>query len=128
MHSGTTLNRDLKRDPRRGDILRVRLNPIEGSEQGGERPVLVLSPDLINEYSTVILIAALTSKKTDRIYPFEALIEPPDGGLSQPSKVMLLHLRSIGKRRITGYYGQVSDEAMSRVDEALKIAVGLTDV
>lgn len=128
MNSGTTLKRDPNRDPRRGDILRVRLNPIEGSEQGGERPVLVLSPDLINEHSTVILVAALTSKKTDRIYPFEAIIEPPDGGLPQHSKVMLLHLRSIDKRRITGYYGEVSDEVMTRVDEALKIALGLTEV
>lgn len=55
--------------PRRGDVVRVRLDPIEGSEQGGERPALVLSPDLINEHSPVVLIAAITSQKTDRVYP-----------------------------------------------------------
>lgn len=115
-------------EPQRGDILRVRLNPVEGSEQGGERPVLVLSPDIINQHSTVILVAALTTRKTDRVYPFEALMEPPEGGLTQRSKVMLLHVRSIDKQRILGYYGQVSAEVMARVDEALKIAVGLTTI
>ena len=114
------------RNPQRGDILRVRLNPIEGSEQGGERPVLVLSPDIINAHSPVILVSALTSRKTDRLYPFEALIKPPEGGLDQQSKVMLLHIRSIDKRRITGYYGHVSEDVMAQVDAALKIAVGLT--
>ena len=123
-NSGATSNRE----PRRGDILRARLNPIEGSEQGGERPVLVLSPDIINQHSTIILVAALTSRKIERLYPFEALIEPPEGGLTQRSKAMLLHIRSIDKRRITGYYGTVSDEVMARVDSALKIAVGLTVV
>ena len=116
------------RNPRRGDILRALLSPMEGSEQSGERPVLVLSPDLINEHSTIIIVAALTSRKTDRIYPFEALIEAPEGGLTLDSKVMLLHIRSMDKRRVTGYYGQVGEEAMARVDEALRIATGLTPV
>jgi mRNA interferase MazF len=114
--------------PRRGDIIRARLSPIEGSEQGGERPVLVVSPDLINQQSTIILVAAITSRKTDRIYPFEALIEPPEGGLTVRSKVMLLHVRSIDKRRITGRYGELSESVMARVDDALRISVGLTEI
>jgi len=124
MNSGEPSNRN----PRRGDILRARLNPISGSEQGGERPVLVLSPDIINEHATVIIVAALTSRKTERLFSFEALIEPPEGGLSQRSKVMLLHIRSIDKQRITGYYGRVRDETMERVDAAIRIATGLTHI
>ena len=53
---------------RRGDIVRVRLDPTEGSEQGGVRPAVVLSPDLINASSPVILVAPLTTKKTDRLF------------------------------------------------------------
>lgn len=112
--------------PSRGDVVRVRLDPIEGSEQGGERPALVISPDVINEYCPVILLAAITTKKVDRIYPFEVFIEPPEGGLTQPSKVLLMHLRSVDKRRLTGYYGRVSVATMTKVEEALKIAVGLS--
>ena len=112
----------------RGDIVRVRLSPVEGSEQAGERPALVLSPDVINEYSPVILVAAITSKKVDRIYPFEVLVTPPEGGLTDKSKILLMHIRSVDKRRLTGFYGRITDETMRKVEEALKIATGLVPI
>jgi mRNA interferase MazF len=112
--------------PDRGEVVRVRLDPVVGSEQAGERPALVISPDLINERSPVILIAAITSQKTERIYPFEALLDPPDGGLAVRSKVMLMHMRSVDKERLIGRYGKVSERTMQRVEDALKIAAGLT--
>ncbi len=110
----------------RGDIVRVRLDPVVGSEQAGERPALVISPDLINAHSPVVLLAALTSQKTDRVYPFEALVEPPEGGLKLRSKILLMHLRSVDKQRIVGRYGALNEESLLRVEEALKIATGLT--
>ena len=109
-------------------MVRVRLDPVEGSEQAGDRPAVVISPDIVNQGSPVVIVAALTSRKTDRVYPFEALVEPPDGGLQVRSKVLLLHLRSIDRRRIVGGYGELSPETMERVEEALKVAVGLTRV
>jgi mRNA interferase MazF len=111
---------------RRGDVIRVRLDQVEGSEQGGERPGLVVSPDLINEHSPVILVAAITSRKTEKVYPFEALVEPPEGGLGQRSKVLLMQLRALDKRRIVGKYGTLGPGTLERVDAALRIAVGLT--
>ena len=114
--------------PKRGEVVRVRLDPVVGSEQAGERPALVVSPDLINEQSPIILIAAITSQKTQRVYPFEVLIEAPEGGLRLRSKVMLMHLRSVDKKRLSGRYGAVTDETMARVEEALKIATGLVPV
>jgi mRNA interferase MazF len=109
-------------------VVRVRLDPAEGSAQAGSRPALVLSPDLINEHSPVILIAAITSKKTNRVYPFEALLSPREGGLAERSKVLLMQLRSVDKRRLLGVLGSVVPETMARVEEALKIATGLTRV
>ena len=85
--------------PKRGDVVRVRLDPVEGSEQAGERPALVISSDVINRHSPVILIASITSKKTERAFPFEVLIEPPEGGLTLRSKVLLMQLRSVDKKR-----------------------------
>lgn len=110
---------------RRGDVLRVRLDPTEESEQAGDRPALVLSPEVINRHSPLILIAPITSKKTERIYAFEALIESGEGGLLMRSKALLMQTRSLDKSRLLGYYGHLSDAAMAHVDEALKIAAGL---
>lgn len=111
---------------RRGEVVRVQLDPVEGSEQAGERPTLLIFPDLMNEHSPVILVAAITSRKTDRIYPFEALIETGDGGVSTRSKVILTQIRAIDKRRVVGAYGVVEQKTMARVEDALRVAAGLT--
>jgi mRNA interferase MazF len=89
---------------------------------------LVLSPDVINENGPLVLIAAITSKKTERVYPFEVLIEPPEGGLTRRSKVMLMHLRSVDKQRLGGLYGSVGSETMDRVERAMMFATGLTSL
>jgi len=113
---------------KRGDVVRVRLDPVEGSEQAGERPAVMISPEIINKHSPVVIVAAITSRKTEKIYPFEVLIEPPEGGLKKKSKVLLLHIRSIDKRRIIGKYGSLSYSLIKELDEALKIAVGLKEI
>src|ERR1041385_8309526 len=104
---------------RRGDVIRVRFDPAQGAEQRGERPALIVSPDPINEHSPVVLVAAITSKRTESLYPFEVLLEPPDGGLSQRSKVLLIQLRAIDKQRIVARYGSASSVSMIAVDAAL---------
>ncbi|HUM68478.1 MAG TPA: type II toxin-antitoxin system PemK/MazF family toxin, partial [Chloroflexota bacterium] len=45
---------------RRGDVFDARLNPTEGSEQAGVRPVVVVSRDAINQYSSVIVVVPVT--------------------------------------------------------------------
>lgn len=113
------------RDPKRGDVVRVRLDPVVGSEQAGIRPTLVISPDVINAHSPVILVACITSKKTERVFPFEAVIEPPEGGLTRHSKVMLMHLRSVDKKRVLDRMGAISEATMETVERALHVATGL---
>lgn len=112
--------------PNRGDIVRVRLDPVEGSEQAGERPALVISPDVINAHSPLILVAPITSRKTEPVYPFEALIPEGEGGLPQRSKVILMQLHAIDKRRIIGVYGAVLSRTMQDVETALMVATGIT--
>jgi len=113
---------------KRGNVIRVRLDPVKGSEQAGERPAIVLSPDVINEHSPVIVIAAVTSKKTEKIYPFEVAIDPPEGGLIKKSKALLIHLRYIDKRRIVGSYGSLSEKTLEKIDEALKISTNMKKI
>lgn len=113
---------------KRGDVVRVRFDPTEGSEQAGERPALVISANWINQHSPVVLVSPITSRKTERVYRFEALIEPPDGGLSTRSKASLLQTRSVDKQRIVGYYGSLTSDTMKQVDDALRIAVGLVRI
>lgn len=43
----------------------------------------------MNAHFPIVIVASITSKGTERAYPFNVLVEPPDGGLSLRSKVML---------------------------------------
>lgn len=45
----------MKRTVRRGDIYYAKLDPHIGSEQGGTRPVLILSNDTGNRFSPTVL-------------------------------------------------------------------------
>ena len=46
----------------RGDIFIADLNPVQGSEQGGVRPVLVIQNDRGNRFSPTVICAAMTSR------------------------------------------------------------------
>lgn len=109
---------------RRGDVVRARFDPVEGSEQAGTRPAIVLSPDSYNRRSPLVILAPLTTQNTERLYPHEALIEAGDGAPLR-SKALLPQLRSMAKSRILSYYGRVSAQTLQAIDAALQIAVGL---
>jgi len=58
--------------PDRGDFMRVVLTPQAGHEQGGERPVLVLSSRDFNAVTGLAFVAPVTSRV--RGWPFEVPI------------------------------------------------------
>jgi|SRR5579871_3530013 len=111
--------------PRRGEIYYVDLDPIIGSERGGHRPTLIIQNDVGNQYSPVIIVAALTSSPAARLRPTDVLIHPGGSGLQVPSRVLLNQIRTIDKRRLGRYVGQLTSEEMARIDEAIKISLGL---
>jgi len=53
----------------RGDIRWADLNPVIGSEQGGLRPVLVLSHNVFNERSGTVIAVAITSQPPRAGFP-----------------------------------------------------------
>ncbi len=112
---------------KRGDIVQARFDPTEGAEQSGMRPAIVLSPDGLNKHSPLVVLAPLTTKNLDRVYPFEVLVEPNEV-VKRRSKILLLQLRGMSKSRILSFYGHVSDETLLEVDAALHIAVGLEKI
>jgi mRNA interferase MazF len=53
----------------RGEIRWADLNPVRGHEQGGERPVLVLSHTVFNERSGTVIALALSSQEPRAGFP-----------------------------------------------------------
>lgn len=51
------------RIPKRGDVIRLKLNPRTGSEQAGYRPAIIISPITYNRISKILLVCPITSRR-----------------------------------------------------------------
>ena len=108
-----------------GDVYWADLNPFFGSEQGGNRPVLVLQNDAGNFFSPTLIVAPMSSqvdKRTD--LPTHIVLEQVRG-LDGPSLIMLEQLKTIDKRRVRSYAGKLTKEQMAEVEAALTGTLGI---
>ena len=111
---------------KRGDIYKARLEPHEGSEQGGERPVIVVSRDSINQYSPVVVIVPITDKSNKtRSYPSHAILKAGEGGLTMDSLALGEQVRAISASRLVKYVGHLPPQKMAEVAAVLKIVLDL---
>ncbi|MGF7186777.1 mRNA interferase MazF [Desulfitispora alkaliphila] len=93
------------------NIFWANLNPTQGSEQSGKRPVLVISEEAVNQTLPIVTIICLTSYKPGRkIYPVEVLLEPEVSQLSQPSIAMAHQIRAISKEYLGSKCGFIESE------------------
>jgi len=110
---------------KRGDIFYADLSPVVGSEQGGVRPVIIIQNDIGNKYSPTVIISAITSQINKAKLPTHVEISSEEYGLNKDSVVLLEQIRTLDKRRLKEKIGHMSDEDMSKVNQALLISIGL---
>lgn len=110
---------------KRGDIFYANLSPVIGSEQGGHRPVLVLQNDVGNKYSPTVIVAAITSQISKAKLPTHVELPSKLYSLEKDSVVLLEQLRTVDKRRLKEKITHLSEDIMTKVDEALRISLGL---
>lgn len=113
---------------KRGDIFYADLSPVVGSEQGGVRPVLIVQNDIGNKYSPTIIAAAITSQINKAKLPTHIEISAQEYGLQKDSVILLEQIRTIDKKRLREKIGHLDDDLMLKVNEALGISFGLSDI
>ena len=113
--------------PRRGEIYWVRFDPTVGHEIQKTRPAVIIQNDVSNRYSPVTLVAAVSSRFSDPPFPREVMIEPGESGLPKLSAVIVNQIRSVDRQRLAKKLGELSGQSMRRVDQAIKISLGLTE-
>ena len=102
-------------------VFRARLDPTEGSEQAGTRPVLVVSREVINQALPIVGVVPLTRRKPGRrIYSTEVLLPAGAAGQPEDSIAMAHQLRTISSDRLGAPYGELS---ASDLREAVRRAV-----
>ncbi|MGI9953492.1 type II toxin-antitoxin system PemK/MazF family toxin [Moorellaceae bacterium AZ2] len=113
---------------RRGDIFYAQLNPVVGSEQGGTRPVLIIQNDIGNQYSPTTIVAAITSQINKAKLPTHVEISAAQSGLERDSVILTEQIRTIDKSRLRQKVAFLDHEIMEKVNRALEISLGLTEI
>ena len=101
----------------RGDIYWADLNPVIGSEQGGLRPVLILSHNVFNERSGTVIAVALTSQHQRAGYPLT--FELSSTKLPKNSWVKISQIRTLSVKRIRRKISRASEEELATIIEGL---------
>lgn len=104
------------------DIYDVNLNPTQGSEQKGIRPCVILQTNAVSDLGRTTLIAPLTSRKLEKVYPYEVLVPATtQNGLKQKSKAKLDQIRVIDKTRVQAKRGTLEKEYTQSILSAMDI-------
>jgi mRNA interferase MazF len=111
---------------RRGEIYFVDLNPVQGHEQAGRRPVLVVSDDAVNCQPLVVAVVIGTrSENLPRDYPTNVRLPAGEGGLPCDTVFLCFQLRALDHCRFGEPVGRLGAAHMAHVDQALRACVGL---
>jgi len=113
---------------KRGEIYFAQLNPVIGSEQGGTRPVLVIQNDVGNQYSPTTIILAITSQINKAKLPTHVELDAKSYGLERDSVILAEQIRTIDKSRLKQRIANLNEDTMKKVDQALKVSLGLEEI
>ncbi len=112
---------------RRGEIYFVNLNPVEGREQAGTRPVLVLSIDTINQLPLVVTVVVGTKgENITRDYSTNVRVSAAESGLPMDTVFLCFQIRSLDPKRFSDKpAGKVSGETLEKIERAVRYCLGL---
>jgi len=101
--------------PRRGEVF-------WGPGKKKIRPLLVVSNDQGNRYSSDVVVIPGTTQKTDMVYPVEVLVTK---GFSTPTKFQTDSIFTIGKEELGEKITELSPDIMADINTALQIELNL---
>jgi mRNA interferase MazF len=109
---------------KRGEVWLADLNPTQGSEQAGIRPVIIFQNDLVSQFSITTITIPLTTNQCRAALPICLMIEQGNGGLSQNSVALCFQMRVLDKTRLIRKLGQLSPETISQLEGVVLLTLG----
>ncbi len=106
----------------RGEIRWADLNPVRGHEQGGTRPVLILSHDVFNERSGTVIAMAITSRPQRAGFPLTLELE--SAALPKRSWIKISQIRTLSMDRIGDRIDVLPQELTARLIDGLNEIIG----
>ena len=97
-----------------GEIWEMYFDPVKGSEQGGRRPAVIISGNLMNKYLNVVIVCPLTTRVKN--YKGNIVLQPnKENGLVKESEILLFHIRSVSKDRLKKKIGYVEKQVVDQL-------------
>ena len=109
---------------RRGEVWLANLDPTQGAEQAGIRPVIIFQNDIVSKFSTTTIIIPLTTNKRRASLPICVMINRGDGGLRQDSVALCFQLRVLDKTRLIKRLGQLDPQTIAELEEVVLVTLG----
>jgi len=106
----------------RGEVRWADLNPVRGSKQAGNRPVLILSQDIFNERSGTVIAVAITSQPQRAGFPLT--LELKTVQMPKRSWVKISQIRTLAVERIGRKIGRAAPEEIAQVIDGLDEIIG----
>lgn len=105
---------------RRGEIYYVKKTQTVGSEQGADRPEIVVSNDTGNRHGPVVEVVYLTTQRKN-LLPTHVYISTA----SRPSIALCEQVFTVCKSRLERYIGRVTSTELRQIDAALTTSLGI---
>jgi mRNA interferase MazF len=114
----------------RGDVIWVDFGEAEGRCKTGEHPAVVVQNNTGNRFSPMILVIPLTDPGQCKDLPVQVRLTSAETGLAnKDSCAECGHIRCVDREQqileARGVVGRIVPDAMRRIDEALRISLGL---
>ena len=109
-------------DVLRGEIYWANLNPVRGHEQGGRRPVLILSHDVFNQRSGTVIAVAITSQPQRAGYPLTWRV--PAGLQGRDAWVKISQVRVLATERLGELIDRLPDDDIAAIVSGLHQLIG----
>ncbi|RRG18119.1 type II toxin-antitoxin system PemK/MazF family toxin [Weissella viridescens] len=112
---------------KRGDIFFAELSPVVGSEQGGQRPVVIVQNDVGNHHAPTVIMVPITAQIDKPKLPTHVGLPAAiaNTGISRDSVILGEQVRTIDKRRLQDKIGEIPSDVVEELDRALQISLGL---
>jgi mRNA interferase MazF len=101
----------------RGDIYWADLEPVVGHEQGGRRPVLIISRTLFNERSGTVIAVAITSAEPKAGFPFTLELKRTQMG--RRAWVKISQVRTLSAKRLSARISSCNRTELEQIIEGL---------
>lgn len=108
----------------RGEVWLANLNPTQGSEQRGTRPVIIFQDNTLSQITTTVITIPITSNLRRATLPTCLQISGSEGGLNQDSVALCHQIRVLDQTRLLKRLGKLEPSTITALETTLLFTLG----